>query len=242
MRRSPFAALCRKELRSLFFSPVFYGTGAFFIFFLSFWLYYLQVFFALDSASLRPFFSGFPLAYIFAVPAITMKSWAEEKKLGTVEFLYTWPFSEWDLCIGKFLSSFIALLVYVLLTLPVPLSLLPLARFDLGVICAEYAGAVLLGAVVISIGQFFSCASKNQAAAFLGCSALLLVLMIPGLTGFGASLSSVPAKFINYVSLSFHFESFARGLLDSRDLAFFILSTALFLFLNTRVLIFGRRK
>jgi ABC-2 type transport system permease protein len=169
-----------------------------------------------------------------------MKSWAEEKKLGSAELLFTMPFSEWDLCLGKFLSSCTVLLVYIFFTLPVPLSLLPLARFDLGVILTEYAGALLLGGAAISLGQFLSAISKSQAAAFLSSALVLLVLMLMDTVTMAFALPSGFSQFLNNFSLSFHFESFSRGLLDSRDLAFFILAAFLFLFMNCRVLIFRK--
>ena len=240
MRLYSIMALCRKELFSSFFSPVFYGTGAFFLLFVSIWLYYLQAFFAMDTASLRPFFSAFPFAYILIIPAITMKSWAEEKKTGTAELLYSLPLSLWELSLGKFLSSFIVLCIYIFLTVPVPLSILPLARFDLGVIVTEYTGAVLLGASIISLGLFFSALSKSQAAAFLGSAMVLLALMLIDRLNMSFNLPAGFSRFLYFFSLTFHFESFSRGLLDSRDIAFFVLASILFLFLSTRILIFRK--
>ncbi|MDR1566706.1 MAG: ABC transporter permease [Treponema sp.] len=233
-------ALAGKEWRSWINSPAFYGITVFFLVFVSLWLYYLQRFFVIDTASLRPFFAAFPIAYILVIPVLTMKSWAEEKKLGTLELLLTMPFSEWELCLGKFLSSFAVLLVLLALTVPVPLSLLPLGSFDAGVIWAEYAGTVLLGASAVSLGLFLSALSKNQAAAFLGSAVVLMAMMLMNQVSQWAAVPSWFSELINYLSLSFHFESFSKGLLDSRDLAFFILTTVLFLFLNTRVLIFRK--
>jgi ABC-2 type transport system permease protein len=230
-------ALAKKELYSWFNSPAFYGITVFFLLFVSLWFFYLQRFFAMDTATLRPFFSAFPLAFILVVPVLTMKSWAEEKKLGSLEILLTLPFSEWELCLGKFVSAYGALLIILVLTLPVPLSLLPLGVFDPGVIAGEYAGVLLLGASAVSLGLFLSALSKNQAGAFLGSAVVLMAVMLANQFGFSASLPSFLSGILNYLSLSFHFESFSRGLLDSRDMAFFILTTALFLFLNTQVLI-----
>ena len=234
IRRNAVMALCRKEIRSWFYSPLFYGTVLFMQLFLSLWLYYFRAFFVMDSASFRAFFSAFPYAYILVVPVITMKSWAEEKKTGTAELLFTMPLSEWELCLGKFASSFTVLVILLLISLSIPLSLLPLARFDIGVIVTEYAGAFLLGAAALSIGLYLSNLSKNQAAAFLSCAAVLLILMF--MNQFTLA-SGFYFSFLHFISLSYHFESFARGLLDSRDIAFFLLSTLLFLFLNTRLLV-----
>jgi ABC-2 type transport system permease protein len=240
----PFV-LAKKEIYSWLHSPAVYGVTVFFLLFVSVWFYYLQGFFAMDTATLRPFFTAFPLAFIFVIPVLTMKAWAEEKKLGSVEILFTMPFTEWELVLGKFLSCFAIIVGMIFLTLPVPLSLLPLGYFEAGVILAEYSGALLLGAAACSLGLFLSSISKNQAASFVG-SAVVLIVFTSGLTmlfalmaeGFSPALS----RLVNFLSLSFHFESFSRGLLDSRDLAFFLITTVLFLFLNAQVLTFRRWK
>ena len=231
-------ALTRKELLSWINSPALYGITVFFLLFVSMWFYYLQRFFAMDIATLRPFFSGFPLAFILVIPVLTMKAWAEEKKLGSVELLFTLPFTEWELVLGKFFTCFTLLLVLVALTLPVPLSLLPLGYFDPGVIFAEYAGVLLLGATAISLGLFLSGISKTQAAAFLGSAVVLTTVML--VNNFTQGMSPGIAGFLNFISLSYHYESFSRGLLDSRDIVFFLLCTGGFLFMNTQVLIFRK--
>ena len=231
-------ALTKKELFSWFNSPALYGITVFFLLFVSIWFYYLQQFFAMDTATLRPFFSAFPFVFIFVVPVLTMRAWAEETKLGSAEILFTMPFTEWELVWAKFMSCFAIILAMTLLTLPVPLSLLPLGYFDPGVIVGEYSGVVFLGAAASAIGLFLSGISKNQAAAFVGTVVVLLALML--MNNLSQELPSGLAGIINYLSLTFHFESFSRGLLDSRDIVFFLLVTVLFLFLNTQTLISRR--
>jgi ABC-2 type transport system permease protein len=238
--RSPALALAKKELYSLGISPAFYGILIFFLVFTSVWLFNFQNFFLRDMATLRPYFAGFPLAFVLVVPGITMKSWAEERRLGSIELLLTMPFSEWDLVLGKFLSCLGVLVCMLALTVPLPLSVLPLGVFDVGVVVCEYAGAFLLGAAASAVGLFLSSLSKNQAAAFLGSAAVLLVIMLANQIPFSQNVPEPLTALINFVSLSFHFESFSRGMLDSRDLLFFILTAALFLFLNTRVLLFRK--
>jgi ABC-2 type transport system permease protein len=233
-------ALARKELYSYAYSPAFYGIAVFFLLFASIWLFYIQRFFALDNASFRGYFAAFPWAFILVIPVITMKSWAEERKLGSVELLLTMPFSEWDLVLGKFISSFGVLAILLLLTVPTPLSILPLGDFDPGVIAGEYAGALLLGSSAVSLGLLLSSLSKNQAGAFLGSAVVLLITMMINQLNLSLNLPPPLSELANFISLSFHFESFSRGLIDSRDLAFFILSTVLFLFLNTRVLLYRK--
>jgi ABC-2 type transport system permease protein len=233
-------ALAGKELYSYSISPAFYGTGVFFLLFTSLWFFYFQRFFSMNTASLRPFFAGFPLAFILVIPVITMKSWAEERKLGSVELLLTMPFSEWDLVLGKFFSSLVVVALFMALTIPVPLSLLPLGFFDAGVIWGEYAGAFLLGASATALGLFLSCLSKNQAGAFLGSAVVLLFVILSSQFLLTFNLPLWLTEGINFISLSFHFESFSKGLIDTRDLAFFIITTVLFLFFNTRVLLFRK--
>ncbi|MDR2759891.1 MAG: ABC transporter permease [Spirochaetaceae bacterium] len=233
-------ALARKEIFSYSISPAFYGIGIFFLLFTTLWFFYFQRFFSLNTATLRPFFSAFPLAFIMVIPVITMKSWAEERKLGSVEILLTMPFSEWDLVLGKFFSSLAVLTVIMALTVPVPLSLLPLGSFDAGVILGEYAGAFLLGSSATALGLFLSCLSKNQAGAFLGSAVVLLFVMLASQFTMTFNLPLWLSEGINFISLSFHFESFSKGLIDTRDLAFFIITTVLFLFFNTRVLLFRK--
>ena len=237
-RAGRISALCRKELFSWFNSPSLYGITVFFLVFISVWFYYLRHFFAMDSASLRPFFSSFPFAYIGVIPVLTMKSWAEERKTGSEEILFSLPLSEWELVLGKYISCLILLLAMLILTIPVPLSLLPLGYFDPGVIFSEYLGAVLLGSGAISLGLFMSCISKSQGASFLAAASVLLFSnLISGLTQF---LPNSLAGFVNFISLTYHFESFSRGLLDSRDIAFFFLITVLFLYLNAKSLYFRK--
>jgi ABC-2 type transport system permease protein len=174
------------------------------------------------------------------IPVITMKSWAEERKTGTSELLLTMPFTEWDLVLGKFFSCLSVLTMMLLLTLPMPLSLLRLGSFDGGTIFCEYLGSFLLGASAVALGLLLSCLSKNQAGCFIGTAVVLMVVMLVTQITFTLNLPQWLSGFINFFSLSFHFESFSKGLIDTRDLAFFILSTALFLFITTRVILFRK--
>jgi ABC-2 type transport system permease protein len=233
-------ALARKEIVSWLYAPAFYGIAVFFLLFVSIWFYFLQQFFALNAATLQPFFTAFPIAYILVVPVLTMKSWAEEKKLGSMELLLTMPFSDWELVMGKFISSFIILAALLVLTLPVPLSLIPLGTFDAGVIIAEYLGSLLLGAAAIAVGLFLSALSKNQAAAFLSSAVVLLIVTMISAFTQGVTLPAPVSDFCNFISLNFHFDSFSDGLLDSRDILFFIFTAWLFLYLNTQALLFRK--
>ncbi|MDR2964853.1 MAG: ABC transporter permease subunit [Treponema sp.] len=234
--------LARKEIYQYLHTPSVYGAIVFFLVFCSVQLLYFQQYFVQNQATMRPYFAVFPIAFILIIPVLTMKSWAEERKTGTVELLLTMPYTEWDLVIGKFLSLLSVLGAMLLLTLPLPLSLLALGHFELGVLFCEYFGAFLLGACALSLGLLLSALYKNQAGSFLGTAVVLMVVMLVNQITFRFDLPYWLANFINFFSLAHHFESFTKGLIDSRDLAFFILSTLLFLFINTRVILFRKWK
>jgi len=240
----PYRALTlmRKEFYQYLYTPSFYGVAVFFLVFCSVWLFYFQGYFVKDQATFRPYFEFFPYVFIVVIPVITMKSWAEERKTGTVELLLTMPFTEWDLVLGKFFSAFGVLSVMLLLTLPLPLSLLRLGDFDAGIFFCEYLGAFLLGASAASLGLLLSSLSKNQAGSFLGSAAVLLVVTLVNNITAMFNFPKWLASFINFFSLAYHFEGFTKGIVDSRDIAFFVLSTFLFLFINTRIILFRKWK
>ena len=233
-------ALIYKELYSYRVSPAFFGVALFFLLFTSLWLFQFQNFFQRGMATLRPYFAAFPLAFIIVIPAITMRSWAEERKTGSVELLLTLPFSEWSLVLGKFFAALGVIAIFFLCTLPMPLSMTMLGDFDGGVILAEYIGALLLASSALSLGLLLSALSKNQVAAFLGSAAALLVVMLISQIPWTASLPAWLTTVINAVALSAHFESFSKGIIDSRDGAYFIITTVLFLFLTVKVLVFRK--
>jgi len=234
--------LARKELYQYLYAPAIYGAAVFFLLFNSVALFYFQQYFSMNQATLRTYFSVLPIAYIIVIPVITMKSWAEERKTGTVELLLTMPFTEWDLALGKFFSTFAVLSVMLLLTLPIPLSLLPLGNYDIGVILCEYAGALLLGASAVALGLLLSSVSISQTGSFLGSAVILMIVMLVNMFTYSFNLPQWLAGFINFFSLAYHFESFSKGIIDSRDVIFLALSAFLFLFINTRIILFRKWK
>ncbi|WP_461247928.1 ABC transporter permease [Treponema sp. R6D11] len=107
--------LAKKEIYQYLNAPAFYGAAVFFLLFCSIWLFFVQGYFSMDQATLRPYFGIFPVVFIIVIPVITMKSWAEERKTGTAELLLTMPFTEWDLVLGKFFSVLAVLVVMLVL-------------------------------------------------------------------------------------------------------------------------------
>jgi ABC-2 type transport system permease protein len=229
--------IVRKELLSYFNSSIAYIVALFFLLFGNVWFLYLQRFLYQNVASMQGFFSIVPVIYILTLPAVTMRAWAEERRQGTDEVLLTLPFREWELVVGKFLASLCLLLVITALTIPLPLTLSPLGDFQSGPILGEYLGMILLGAAGLAIGQFVSAFSLNQATAFiLSVVGLLFITLVDRVNSL-MNLPSWAAGVFDYLSFNFHFNSFDKGLIDSRDVAYFIVVTVFFLYLTTRVLV-----
>lgn len=227
----------RKEVRAYFNSSIAYIVTLFFLLFANLWFLYFQRFLYQNVASMQGFFSVVPIIYILVLPAITMRAWAEERRRGTEEILLTLPLSEWELVGGKFLASLCLLLLIALLTVSLPLTLSPLGHFQRGPLLGEYLGMILLGASGLAIGQFISAFASNQITAFiLSVVGLLFITLVDQIN----NLINLPVWFagvLNYLSFDFHFNSFDKGLIDSRDIGYFLVVTALFLYLTTRVLV-----
>jgi len=222
-----------RDFFSYFNSPVAYiFVGSFLI--VANWMFF-QSFFLSAQASMRPWFSFLPWIIMFVVPALTMRSWAEEKKSGTIEILLTLPIKDFEAVLGKFLSSFCFLLVTIVLSLSVPFTVGKLGDMDIGITFSGYIGTIFLLMMYVSIGLFVSSISKNQIAAFLITLFLFFVLHVIGIEGvsiFFGSFSSI----LKFFSSSSHFEEFAKGMIDSRDIFYFISFTFLFLYLNAQSL------
>ena len=158
------AAIFKKEFRSYFNSPIAYIFITFFLA-LSAWFFF-RGFFIISQANMRGFFTIMPWLYLFFVPAVTMKLWAEERKLGTVEILMTLPIRDYEVVLGKYLASFALLGVTILLSLSLPIAVASLGDPDGGPIFGGYIGLLLMGAAYLSIGLFASTLTENQIISF----------------------------------------------------------------------------
>ena len=233
-------AVMRRELLSAFNSPIAYVVIMFFLVFTAVWFFFIQQFFAQDVASLRSYFAVFPTVFVLLIPALTMRSWAEERKLGTDELLLTFPISDGALVAGKFASGLVLLLLILILTLPIPFTVVQFGSFERGQIVGQYIGVVLLGSAGLAVGYFVSSVSTNQITAFLATVFVLLVFTFIGAVPKFLSMPEWLSGIFNYLSIDYHFESFRKGLLDTRDIAYFVLVSFLFLFGNTKVLVLSR--
>jgi ABC-2 type transport system permease protein len=234
------AAITRRELRAYFTTPVAFIVVVFFLVVTSAWFFFAQQFFAQGTASLRGYFSLWPVVFILLLPALTMRSWAEERRQGTAELLLTLPLREGELVAGKFAAAAALLLVLTFLTLPLPLSLLPFGSFDPGQIGMQYLGVLLLGCAGIAAGQFVSALSANQVSAFLFGVLFMLVITLVGQIPSVAVLPGWLAAALSWISFDYHFDSFSKGVLDTRDVVFFAALTAGFLLFTGKALLLRR--
>ncbi|MFC1707705.1 ABC transporter permease [Planctomycetota bacterium] len=209
----------RKELKAYFNSPIAY------VFLVLFCGAALASFFheawALRQATLRPLFDTLPLLMLLLVPALTMRLWSEEQKLGTLEVLLTMPVRDGEVVIGKFLASLLLLAIGLALTLGAALTMAFCGSVDHGPILGGYAAALLVGAAYLSVGLLISSLTENQILSFLGALVVCFCLWLVGeeffLRVWPQSLASVFEQF----GTGARFRSIARGVLDLRDLVYY---------------------
>lgn len=213
--------ISNRELQSFFDSLMAYIMIIAFLGFSGFftWLFGSDVFFV-KQASLQSFFQIAYWTLFFFIPALTMRQFAEENRAGTIELLLTKPVSDWQVVLGKFLSTFILILIALALTLPYYITVASLGPIDHGAVLTGYLGLILMSAAYISIGIFTSSVSSNQIvsyllALFIGIFFQIIFSLLSG--NFGGLLGTV----LDYLSVSSHFDSISRGVIDSRDLIYF---------------------
>jgi ABC-2 type transport system permease protein len=234
--------LVKKELAVFFNSPIAYVLGAAFIIFMSIWFFFLLRFPARNVASLRGYFEIIPMVFTILIPALTMRGWAEERKLGTAELLLTLPYTEIHFVVAKFLGPFLFLCILMALTLPLPLTVLPLGNFETGEILGEYTGILLLGAAALSIGQFASVLSTNQVSAFLLGAGALVFFTLAHYAAEAPGIPSFIGAVLRYLSLEYHFDSFRKGVLDTRDIVYFLFICAVFQYLTVKTIVLRKWK
>ncbi|NJN14374.1 MAG: ABC transporter permease subunit [Planctomycetes bacterium] len=170
--------LARKEFRQMFLSPIAYAFLFVFVLFVTFMFF--RTFFLYQVVSLNQFFEWFPLAYTIVIPGITMRTWAEERNQGTIEFLLTSPIETWQIVLAKFLSGLGLVALCLLLTIGVPLTVAGYGDLDPGPVWGGYLGALLMGGTCLAIGMFFSAFTRDQIVAFLLGVTVLLALVLLG--------------------------------------------------------------
>jgi ABC-2 type transport system permease protein len=191
------------------------------------------------TAELRDYFGHLPFFLMLFAPAIAMRLWSEERKLGTLEILLTLPIKTWQVVLAKWLAALAFLAVILLLTFPLPLALYLLGNPDSGPIIGGYLGSLILGMVYLAAGSFASSLTGDQIVAFVVGFSINLIFFLMGysdlldwIKDFSPQLSGLVERF----GIQYHFESVTRGVVDSRDIIYALTVAGFFLFLNTLVL------
>ena len=230
-----FLAVFKRELRGYFSTPVAYVFLVIFLFFTSY-LTFQKGFYDMRQADLRVFFDGMPLLFVFLSSAIAMRLWAEEKRTNSIELLFSLPITTTQAVLGKFFAAWSVIAIALLLTFPMVLTVNYLGNPDNGPILTGYIASLLLAGSYLAIGSFFSGITRNQVIAFvLSVVACAIFLYAASPTTLDYVSSFLPGGFAEALeSLSFesHFESMQRGVIELRDLAFFVLMGAGWLVAN----------
>jgi len=238
---SPTRIIFRRELASYFATPVAYVFTVIFLVLAGAFTFYLGGFFERNQADLEPFFSFHPWLYLFLIPAVSMRLWAEERKSGAIELLLTLPITMLQAVWGKFLAAWAFVGIALLLTFPIWVTVNYLGSPDNGAIFAGYLGSFLMAGAFLAIGACISAATRNQVVAFIltvvTCFLLLLAgfpMVLDFFRGLGFPQTIVDA----IASLSFltHFASISKGVIDFRDLVYFGLMIGFWLYANAVVI------
>ena len=228
----------KRELRSYFDSPIAYIFIIVFLL-LSSWLFF-RSYFLYNQAELRSFFSLLPWIFLFFVPAVSMRLWAEERKMGTLELLMTLPVRDGEVITGKFLAGLSLVAGTVLLAFPLAGITAYLGDPDVGPIIGGFVGAILLGGAYLAIGMFISSLTENQIVAFIVGVVVCFLMFIAGEAFVLFNAPAGLAPLLRFIGLGAHFESISRGVIDSRDVIYYLSVIVFFLFLN-KLSLEGRR-
>lgn len=216
-----------KELKSFFNSAVAYIVIVVFLALLG-WFFWNDVF-VVNLATLRPLFQTTPFLLLFFAPAITMRLISEEKKIGTLELLVTKPVNEFEIVAGKFLAGWVLLLTAFVPTLSYYITISAVGDLDFGPVIGGYLGLALVGAVYISVGLFGSSLTENQVVAFIVSFLIVFVFFL--LDKILIYLPAEIASVVEFLGIDYHFGNIARGVIDSRDLIYYLSLIGAFLLL-----------
>ena len=208
----------QKEFRSYFVSPIAYIVIA--IFLLVTGWFFFATFFLFDQASLRNFFSLLPVIFSFIIPAITMRLVSEELNIGSYEILLTMPVTFNDVIFGKFMAAVVFVGAMLIPTFAYPFTVALLGQLDWGPVVGGYIGAVLLGAAFSAIGLFASALTRNQIIAFITAMAICFILTL-----IDKMLFFLPRSLLGilaYLGADFHFQNISKGIIDTRDVIYFL--------------------
>lgn len=228
--------ILKKEFNSFFASPIAYLVIAVFLMINGLFLWVFKDDFNILNAGfadLNPFFFLAPWLFLFLIPAITMKSFADEYNSGTIELLKTKPISDWQIVMGKFWASLLLVIVALIPTLSYVYTVYslgnPIGNLDFGSTIGSYMGLLFLASTYTAIGLFTSTLSKNQIVAFI-LSVFITFFLFYGFDAISNSLGNDLS--IQKIGINEHFKSISRGVIDTRDIIYFVSTTVLFLFIT----------
>lgn len=237
-------AIFRREFSGYFGAPVAYVFIVIFLLLLGFFTFYISRFFEAGQADLRSFFEWHPWVYMFLIPAVAMRLWAEERRMGTIELILTFPVTVGEAIIGKFLAAWGFIGIALFFTFPMVLTTTYLGNPDMGAIICSYVGSFLMAGAFLSVGIMTSSLTRSQVISFIISIVICLFFILAGFPPVINALSGwTPAWFVSIVSeLSFlsHFFSIERGVLDIRDLIYYF-SVITFMLFATAIIIQNRK-
>ncbi len=219
-------AIFKRELAGYFITPLAYVYTVIFLVLTGVFTFNIGGFFERGQADLRPFFSFHPWLYLFLIPAVSMRLWSEERRSGTIELLLTLPLTLWSTVTGKFLAAWAFTGIALLLTFPIWITVNVLGSPDNGAILAAYFGSLLMAGGFLAIGSCISAMTKSQVIAFVVsvvvCFGFLLAGFPPVLDAFSGWAPQIVVDAISSFSFLSHFDAISKGVIDLRDLVFFL--------------------
>jgi ABC-2 type transport system permease protein len=237
--------ITKRELSAYFASPVAYVFIVIFLLLAGFFTFMAGGFFERNQANLESFFLWHPWLYLFLVPAVGMRLWSEERRMGTMELLLTMPITAWQAIVGKFLASWAFLALALVCTFPVVLTVNYLGNPDNGVVFGAYIGSLLMAGSYLAISCMTSALTRNQVISFILSVVICLVLILAGwppITRLLEQFTENPRliEAVAAFSMMSHFASFQKGIIDTRDVVFYLAVMAFCLF-TTSVIIRSHR-
>ncbi|MFT5446505.1 MAG: ABC-2 type transport system permease protein [Gammaproteobacteria bacterium] len=233
-------AIFKRELGSYFTTPIAYVFAAIFVFLSGVFAFYMGSMFGRGQADLQPFFQFHPWLYLFLIPALSMRLWAEERRSGTIELLMTLPVSIGQAVVGKFLAAWAFAAIALGLTFPIWITVNYLGDPDNGVIVASYIGSLLLAGAFLSIGSCVSAVTRNQVIAFVISAVICLCFVLAGyplvLDFVGSFAPEFLVETISSFSFLSHFEAISKGVIELRDVVYFVSLIVFWLFANAVVI------
>ena len=229
--------ICKRELSGYFGTPIAYVFLAIFVFLSGIFAFYIGSFFERGQADLQSFFQFHPWLYLFLIPALAMRLWAEERRAGTIELLFTLPVTMVEAVIGKFLAAWMFTAVALALTFPLWITVNYLGTPDNGVIVASYFGSLLMAGAFLAIGSCISALTRNQVIAFVVSGVVCLGFVLSGfplvLELVGAIAPAIVVDAVRSFSFLTHFQAIGKGVIQAGDIVYFASLIVFWLFVNT---------